>query len=194
MKKNITLKKLSLSCAILLSIIGTSQVGASTFDQHNALNNVTTRQIDNVSKTINTKKQGDLPLNTPLLLKGFNYSGDFLGYLGLTSYLNWNYLYMDNSYTKIYLEDAGNGKVYMKCANPDWKGYEYVAISTLGYLYLGIKHTAESFSIITENDPTHLTQKMYEFVDSHNRAIGMYDKYITVGSGSSPTLWKVKEE
>lgn len=198
-KRNITLKKLMLGSVTLLSAIGIfslpSYVSASTSYSHAGANSTLASQMINTSKIKNVKTQGNLPLDTPLLLKGFSYSGGFLGYLGLTTSLtslyHWNYLYMDTSYTEIYLEDAGNGKVYMRAAKPDWEGYEFVSISSRGYLYLGTKEVAEPLSVITENDPTKPAQKMYEFLDSHNRAIGVYDKYITVGSGTNPVLWKV---
>jgi hypothetical protein len=180
------LKKLLLSIIALFTITFISNSPAHVFAS--TFNNYPNSQFKSNAKE-------NLPLNTPLLFRGFDYNTHFLGYLGLTVKLNWdarpwNYLYMD-TYKEIYLEDAGHGKVYMKSGKADWEGYEYVGISTRGYLYLGTKNTAEAFTVTSENDPINPGQKLYEFFDSHYRGIGVYDNYITVGRGTIPTAWKI---
>lgn len=136
-----------------------------------------------------------LPLDTPLLFRGYDYNNQFLGYLGLTSSKDWDghawdYLYMD-AYRPLYLEDAGNNKVYMRSGKPNCSRHNYVVISSRGYLYLGGKEYAEAFITYEQSDPIFPQQKRYRFFDRHYRPIGIYGKYITAGLGTTPATWKI---
>ncbi|MEY8538763.1 hypothetical protein AALM99_09955 [Lactococcus muris] len=143
----------------------------------------------------NPKDEGVLPLDTPLLFSAFDYNNHFLGSLGLTTTLDWNllpweFLYL-SAFKEVYLEDAGQGKVYIRSGQAYWEGYDYVVISPKGYLLLGNKKYAEAFTVIAESNPFNPNQKIYEFFDRNYRGIGTYGKYITVGPGTRPTVWNI---
>ncbi|MEY8444439.1 hypothetical protein AALA52_09390 [Lactococcus ileimucosae] len=141
------------------------------------------------------KAEGDLPLDTPLLFSALDYNHHFLGSLGLTTTLDWDllpweFLYLSN-YKEVYLEAAGQGKVYMRSGQAYWREDDYVVISPSGYLYLGNKKAAEAFTVTADSDPSNPDQKIYEFFDRNYRGIGTYGKYITVGTGTQPAVWKI---
>ncbi|MEY8459355.1 hypothetical protein [Lactococcus ileimucosae] len=175
------LKRIMLSIAVLLGVFCASNAPSHAFAS--TVGTPTTSQS-------NEKIEETLPLNTPLVFRGFDYNNNFLGYLGLTSSFGWNYLYMD-TYGEIYLEDAGHGKFFIRAGKPSWDEYDYVTISSRGYLYLGIKEHAEPFTITSENDPVNPGQKLYDIFDSKFRGVGVYGRYVTVGGRTVPIFWQI---
>lgn len=136
----------------------------------------------------------DLPLNTPLVFMGFSEKESFLGYLGLSASLNWNYLHMEHdadAAKEIYIEDAGNGRVYLRSGKADWKGYDYVAISSQGFLYLGLKDYAATFAVSGVDDAKNSNYRFYEFFDKDFRGLGMYGDFATIGKGTTFAAWKL---
>lgn len=96
-----------------------------------------------------------------------------------------------DTYKPLYLEDAGNNKVYMRSGKPNCSKHNYVAISSRGYLYLGEKKYAEAFLTYEQDAPINPQQKRYRFFNHYYSPIGTYGKYITTGLGTAPATWKI---
>ncbi|MEY8444442.1 hypothetical protein AALA52_09405 [Lactococcus ileimucosae] len=180
------LKRLMLSIAVLLSV----------FCASNAPNHAFASTVGTPPSSQSNENTDDaLPIGTPLLFRDFDYDNKFLGYLGLTVHFSWDsrpwdYLYI-GTYEEMSIEDAGHGKFYIRAGKPTWDGYDYVAITGWGYMYLGTKEQAETFTITSENDPVNPNQKLYNIFDSKFRGVGVYGKYVTVGKGTVPTSWQI---
>lgn len=183
------LKRLMLGIFVLLGVIYV----ASSPTHVSASTSVLSGNTALTPRVKSTPPQ-DLPLNTPLVFMGFSAKESFLGYLGLAVSLNWDYLYIEQeagAAKEIYLEDAGDGKVYMKSGKADWPGYDYVAISTQGYLYLGLKDFATAFTVSGVNDTKNSNYRFYEFFDKDFKGVGVYGEFAAVGKGTTFTAWKL---
>ncbi len=146
--------------------------------------------------TENTNLIADIPINNPRIMASVNTNNDYhsMLFLNQTRYAGWYYPTMQEQreqwYDQIVFEKSPRG-VYIRVLQSKGNNNRlYFNISNRGYVYLDIKENAREFSVTKLPPTSNLYYDTYRVTDlSTNQSLGIYNNYITIGSGTIPRNW-----
>ena len=145
---------------------------------------------------INASSITDVPINTPRIMSSVNTSNDFnsMLYLNQTKYAGWYYPTMQNQrepwYDQIVFEKSPRGVYIRVLQSKENNNRLYFNISNRGYVYLDRKENAREFSVSKLPPTNNLHYDTFRVTDlSTGQSLGIYNNYITIGSGTIPRNW-----
>ena len=113
----------------------------------------------------NTSSVTDVPINTPRLMSSVNMNNDFNSMLYL------------NQTIRVLQSKENDNKLYF-------------IISNRSYIYLDRKENAKEFSVSKLPPTNNLYYDTFRVTDlSTGQSLGIYNNYITIGSGTIPRNW-----
>ncbi|WP_301359854.1 hypothetical protein [Enterococcus spodopteracolus] len=144
----------------------------------------------------NTNSIMDVPINTPRLMSSVNTNNDFdsMLYLNQTKYAGWYYPTMQKQreqwYDQIVFEKSPRGVYIRVLQSKENNNRLYFNISNRGYVYLDRKENAREFSVTKLPPTNNLYYDTFRVTDlSTGQSLGIYNNYITIGSGTIPRNW-----
>ncbi|MHA6124510.1 hypothetical protein [Enterococcus mundtii] len=138
----------------------------------------------------------DVPINTPRLMLSVNTNNDFnsMLYLNQTKYAGWYYPTMQTQrepwYDQIVFEKSPRGVYIRVLQSKENDNKLYFNISNRGYVYLDRRENAREFSVTKLPPTNNLYYDTFRVTDlSTGQSLGIYNNYITIGSGTIPRNW-----
>ncbi|MFS0934696.1 hypothetical protein ACFDAA_19255 [Enterococcus casseliflavus] len=146
--------------------------------------------------SVNNIPASDVPINIPKLLSSVNTTNEVhsMLYLNQTKYAGWIYPTMQSQrepwYDQIVFEESPRG-VYLRVLESKADDeYVYFNISNRGYVYLDQKANAREFSVTKLPPSDTFFYDTYRLLDLQTgEPLGIYNGYITIGSGTIPQHW-----